>query len=165
MPDLFPLPKKYCNWEVLRAGTAAGRLVGGNLSLVASLCGTPWQIDTTNCILVLEDVGEVPYRIDRMLWQLRNAGLLKKPAAVILGSWKDCGSKQDKGFSLKEIFYEYFGDADYPVVLGFPTGHGRYQATLPLHHWVELDTATMQLCLLAPCVAVETNPAFPACLK
>ena len=131
--------------KVLRSGKASGKLVGGNLALIAALCGTPWQLNTDNKILLLEDVGEENYRIDRMLWQLKAAGLFKNPAAVILASWKDCKTTQTHSLTLDQIFNDYFGKASYPVITNFPSGHDSYQTILPLNGVLELDTSTLQV--------------------
>jgi muramoyltetrapeptide carboxypeptidase len=124
--------------------------------LVASLIGTPWEIDTTNKILILEEVDEEPYRIDRMLRQLKQSGLLARPAGVVLCAWRGCGGKKpDKSFSLEEVFKEYFADAPYPVLWGFPSGHVAEQVTLPLNILAELDTASKTLRLLEDPVEVK----------
>lgn len=137
----------------LRPGRGRGRLTGGNLSLVAALMGTPWEIDTRGRILFLEDVGEAPYRIDRFLCQLKQAGKLNDVAGVILGRWQDCVSdKPDKSLTLEEVFADYFGDAPYPVVMNFPVGHVRDNATLPVGAWAELDADALTLSVLEPVV-------------
>lgn len=135
---------KGANVKVVRSGQASGRLVGGNLTLVAALCGTPWQINTDNKILVLEDIGEEIYRIDRMLWQLKTSGLLDRPSAVILGSWKDCTTTLNNSLTLDEVFMHYFGNANYPVLQNFPTGHDSFQTILPLNGLMTIDTATLR---------------------
>lgn len=126
--------------KIVTPGKATGKVVGGNLSLIASLCGTPWQLNTTGKILLLEDVGEDVYRIDRMLWQLEQAGLLEKPAGVILAHWENCGSKFKYGLTLNEVFSHYFKGASYPVIRGFPSGHYKFQTTVPLNALTEIDT-------------------------
>ncbi len=130
----------------LSPGIAKGRLAGGTLSLVVSLVGTPWQIETEGRILVLEEVDEEPYRIDRMLGQLKLAGLLEKPAGVVLCSWRGCGGKKpEKSLTLDHVFREYFSHAPYPVMVGFPSGHVLEQATLPLNALAELDAGQRTL--------------------
>ena len=96
--------------KTLRPGVAHGRIVGGTLSLIASQMGTSWALETEGKIVVLEDVGEPPYRIDRYLCQLKQGRLLSRPAGVILCSWNECTLKNPKGksLSLEEIFYSYF---------------------------------------------------------
>lgn len=134
----------FSNFEILSPGRAEGKLVGGNLALITALIGTPWQIDTEGKILVLEDVNEPPYRIDRMLCQLKQSRLLEGVAGVILCSWHNCEG-DDPSFPLSEVFERYFSKADYPVVGGFPNGHIPRQVTLPLNAKAELDTVQNRL--------------------
>lgn len=140
----IPIPHD-APFEIMRHGKAQGRLIGGNLMLVTSLCGTQWQLDTEGKILVLEDVSEDVYRIDRMLWQLKECGLLDKPVAVILGSWLDCKPSSSFSLTLDQVLDQYFGKANYPVIKNFPTGHDKYQTTLPLNALVEIDTEAKTL--------------------
>lgn len=132
----------------LTTGKAKGKFVGGTLSIIASLCGTPWQLNTDNKILVLEDVGEETYRIDRMLWQLKNAGLLNRPAAVILGDWKNWKMSAKNNFSLLEVLKSHFSHASYPVMINFPTGHGKFQTFLPLNQMGEVDCDSLTVKIL-----------------
>lgn len=145
-------PKQGVDYQVIKAGKAKGRVVGGNLTLLATLCGTEWQLNTDNKILLLEDVDEEVYRIDRMLCQLKNAGMLDKPAAVILASWDNCKSTFQNGLTLHDVFQEYFEEANYPVIIGFPSGHINNQATVPLNALMEIDTAKKGLKVLEPVV-------------
>jgi len=147
--ELSFLPGGAGGITTLRPGAARGRLTGGNLSIVAALMGTPWEIETEGRILFLEDVGEEPYRIDRMLSQLRNAGKLDSVAGVILGKWTSCAPKdQARSLSLDEIFGDYFGEAPYPVMAYFPAGHVRDNATLPMQVMAEFDSDRKTLQLL-----------------
>lgn len=145
-PILFP--EDFTQKEVMQAGTAQGQLVGGNLTLIASLCGTKWQLETDGKVLFLEDVGEESYHIDRKLLQLKQAGLLERPAAVILGTWEGCTPEELYDLSLREVFDTYFKEANYPVVLGFPSGHSTSQTTLPLNILCKIDTTTYEFNLL-----------------
>lgn len=130
-------------------GTARGPLTGGNLSLVAALMGTPFEIETRGHILFLEDVGEEPYRIDRMLNQLRLAGKLDEVKGVILGRFAKCDpDNPERSFSLHEVFRQYFADRPYPVVMEFPVGHVRENATLPMGIMAELNATEGTLRLL-----------------
>ena len=129
----------------LVGGKARGRLLGGNLSLIAATMGTPYAIEPEGIILFVEDVHEAPYRVDRMLTQLRLAGVLDKVAGVVAGSFTsdDPGDRAD----LDRVVREAFGGMKVPVVLGFPVGHTPLNATLPEGGLVELDgdAATLRL--------------------
>jgi muramoyltetrapeptide carboxypeptidase len=107
-----------------RPGTATGRLVGGNLALLAHAVGTPSDIRTKGKILFLEDVGEYLYNIDRMLHQLRRAGWLDRLAGLIIGGFTDMKDTQRPfGATVEEIIRDVVKDYDYPVCFGFPVGH------------------------------------------
>lgn len=138
MPHI-PLPPGV-KPRMLCPGRTRGRLVGGNLSLIAALLGTEHEIDTRGAILLLEEIGEAPYRVDRMLSSLRLAGKLDGLRGVILGDFTDCapppGGPQ---VYVEEVLQEHFGGLDVPVVMGFPSGHGRVNVPLPLGLEVELD--------------------------
>ena len=134
---------------VINEGVSEGKLVGGNLTLIASQCGSNWQLDTKDKILVIEDVGERPYKVDRNLWQLKEAGLLDNLAGVVIGEFVSC--KQREGSNdrtLLEVFEEYFSNASYPVIYGLATGHGDYQTTLPLNTHVRIDTYNQLLSII-----------------
>lgn len=142
-PDVLDPP------ATLVPGVARGRLVGGNLSLLAALTGTPWELQTAGRILVIEDVGEEPYRLDRMLCQLRLAGLLDHLAGAILGTWRKCAPENpEHSFTVRQVLEHYFGQAPYPVLLNFPTGHVPEQATLPLNGLAELDATNCTVRIL-----------------
>jgi muramoyltetrapeptide carboxypeptidase len=107
--------------DVLVPGVATGRLVGGCLSSLVALLGTPYAVETRGAVLFLEDVAERPYRVDRMLTHLRLAGKLESVAGVVLGSFAECDGTPDD--VVRDVFCEFFADAPYPVVAGFPAGH------------------------------------------
>jgi muramoyltetrapeptide carboxypeptidase len=118
--------------QVIRPGTAEGILVGGCLSIVVSMLGTPHAIETRGRLLFLEDVNEKPFRIDRMLTQLRQAGALDAVAGVIFGEMDGCTAPGSPPVSVCEVIAEAFRAAPYPVVAGVPSGHGAGTLTLPL---------------------------------
>ncbi|WP_197526568.1 S66 peptidase family protein [Botrimarina colliarenosi] len=131
------------------SGVAEGPLCGGNLSLIASLTGSQYQIDTDGRVLFLEDVNEAPYRIDRMLRQLQLSGQLDKPAAVVLGQFSKCDHDGDgSSLSLVEVFLDYFEKTPYPVVCNFPAGHVTYNATLPMGVPVRIDADKREVTVL-----------------
>ena len=136
---------------VFKPGRATGRLLGGCLALVTTLLGTPYSPDYHGAILFLEDTGEKPYRIDRYLAQLQQAGVFGQINGLILGEFLDCKPDQDEvSFSLLEIFEHYFAKAGFPVLLDFPYGHGDDIFTMPLGVAAELDTSATKLSLANP---------------
>jgi muramoyltetrapeptide carboxypeptidase len=143
---LLPTPSKKPNELVDRTnrilkitkGTATGPLIGGNLTMIATLMGTPWQPDTTGAIIFLEDVHEEPYRIDRMLTTLALAGMFDKPAAIIFGRCSDCSVK-GPSFSLEEILRDRFGALTVPVISGLSFGHIEQKLVLPIGASASLD--------------------------
>jgi muramoyltetrapeptide carboxypeptidase len=130
--------------ETLVAGKATGVLAGGNLALLASLAGTPYFPDLDGAILVLEDVNEPVYRIDRMLLQLRLSGLLKGVAGLIFGSFTDRGS-EEKSLPLETVIAETAASLGVPSMCGAPIGHIADQWTLPLGARAELDSGARRL--------------------
>ena len=133
---------------LLRPGKAQGRLIGGNMSLVAATMGTPYEIETKGTILFLEETNEEPYRVDRFLSQLRLAGKLDKVSGVVLGQFNKCVSETGEGFTIEQLFDQYFGDKPYPVIRNFPVGHVIDNATLPEGAMAELDAAAGTIRLL-----------------
>ncbi len=124
----------------IAGGRARGRLAGGCLSLVASLIGTPWAWDFRGAIVVLEDLNEAPYRLDRLLVQLRLSGALDGCAGILVGEHVGCDPPADRpSLTLPEVFAELLGPLGVPVLYGLPVGHGRHLATLPLGAMAELD--------------------------
>lgn len=126
--------------QAWRSGVAVGPLVVSNLTVATSLIGTPWFPRLSGCVLVLEDVGEEPYRVDRMLTQWRTSGVLQGIAAVGLGRFR---WKQDDilpgDLSMEEVLRDRFGDLGVPVVGELPVGHGRPNLALPLGRLARLD--------------------------
>ena len=120
--------------KILKAGTAKGPLLGGNLSVLCSLLGTPYQPNFKNAILFLEDIGEETSHIDRYFWQLRNTGILSQIKGLILGNFselKDTGRTR-YGFTLKTCLDDVTADLDIPVLMNAPFGHGKDLYTFPV---------------------------------
>ena len=117
--------------EALRRGTARGMLLGGTLTLLAASLGTPFAFTPPEgYVLFLDDVGERPYRIDRMLTQLWQAGLLRAASAVVLAEFPDCGDAA--GRDARSVCGDLLADFQGPVLFGFPSGHTSGPAlTLP----------------------------------
>jgi muramoyltetrapeptide carboxypeptidase len=125
--------------DVVVAGSATGRLVGGCLSSLVALLGTSYAIQTEGAVLFLEDVAEPPYRIDRMLTHLRLAGKLDRIAGLVLGSFADCDGS-DAGDGAAAVFRDFFADATFPVIAGFPAGHRSENLPLALGMPLRIDT-------------------------
>ena len=147
LPDDQPAPVK------LARGKARGRLVGGNLSLICATLGTPYAVEAKGNLLFLEDVHEAPYRIDRMLSQLRLAGILDSVNGVILGGFTTKSAKDAK--AIEGVLREYFGKSKAPVLMNFPVGHQAHNATLPHGAAAELDADKGALRLLENPVRLE----------
>lgn len=151
----YELPAEATPIEVLSPGVARGRLIGGNLSLISPLIGTEYEIETDGRILFIEDVREEPYRIDRYLSHLRLAGKLDRLAGVIVGVFSHCEPADPaRSLSLEEVFQDYFADLGVPVIMNYPVGHIRNNATLPIGVLAELDANRKQVRLLENPVAL-----------
>lgn len=132
--------------EVWYGGKVSGKLIGGNLCLLAALAGTPYDVDYKNKIVFIEDIGEKPRKIDRMLTQLRQSNNLGKAAAIVLGQFRNCEAKEgDDSLTLLEVLKDRVMDFNVPVVYNFPFGHGKDLATFPVGLDVELDTNKMSI--------------------
>lgn len=146
--------------RTIRPGVARGPLLGGNLSLVAATMGTPFEIDTSGKILFLEDVGEQPYSIDRMLTQLRLAGKLDAAAGIVFGECAECEPRKfepsfESTFSLGEVLDDILGGLKIPVLTGLTIGHTADQLTLPLGVMAALDATKGEL-------TIEESGVVPA---
>jgi len=139
--------------ETLSPGKAYGELMGGNLTVVVSLIGTPYEPDWNQKILFLEDTDEEPYRIDRMLWQLKLAGVFKKVNGIVLGGFTKCEPEEpEKSFSLNEVFEQHFKDISIPVYKGAAFGHILPKFNLPIGVLAEINADNKTIALLESCV-------------
>jgi muramoyltetrapeptide carboxypeptidase len=142
--------------QPLRPGCAVGPLIGGNLEVFTRLLGTPYLPDLNNAILFFEDVGERPYRIDRLLTHLELAGIFHQVAGVIAGDFVSCDEPPTSKVaspSAFEVVAERLGRLQMPVVLGAPIGHGARNQAVPYGTRVELDAATGTLTALEGAVS------------
>jgi muramoyltetrapeptide carboxypeptidase len=156
-PDSDPLRPAH-TLRTVRPGQARGRLTGGNLTLISAAMGTPFEIETRDRILFLEDVGEEPYRIDEMLTQLRLAGKLDQAAGIIFGECHDCAPREFKPayestFSLGEVLDRILGSLRVPVLSGLTLGHTDDQVTLPIGVMASLDAGKQELVIEESAVA------------
>ena len=129
---------------VLQPGEATGRIVGGNLTLLCHLVGTPYQVPFAGGLLFIEDITEAPCRIDRMLVQMSLAGCFEDVAGLVLGQFTECGEQEE----IHDVFMRIFGPLGIPVVAGFPFGHGQQNVTLPIGLEARLTTRPPRLAYL-----------------
>ena len=121
-------------------GHAEGILIGGNLSLLSAMAGTDFALDGRGALLLIEEVGEPTYRVDRMLQQLWQSGLLQQVNGIVYGEFYGCGQDADPGdFTLDEVLAYYGRLAGVPVIKGLPAGHGPDNMFLPLGVHAVLD--------------------------
>ncbi len=135
----------------LRQGTAEGTLLGGNLAVLCSLIGTPWMPDMRGAVLFIEEIGEAVYRIDRMLLQLRQSGILGAIAGVMLGSVTAITEVRQQR-ELDDVLKEYFLPLGIPVLAHVPFGHIADKITLPIGSRIRLDTSRRQATILHPVI-------------
>ena len=143
--------------RVVRGGVACGRLLGGNLSILCTTLGTPYQPSFRNKILFLEELGEAPYRVDRMLTHLLNAGVLQQVSGVAVGTNSNCTdpkAKTSKEYrqTLEDVLQERLRPLKVPVLVGLPFGHIPINATLPVGIQARLDADKGDLVILESAV-------------
>jgi muramoyltetrapeptide carboxypeptidase len=148
IPEIFPI----------RHGKAEGELIGGNLSLLMTHLGTEFDFNLKDKILFLEEVGEEPYRIDRMFTQLINSGRLKECAGIALGIFSNCEQKKvnpsfTDSFNLREVLIDRLSYLDIPVIYGLSFGHIKDKFTLPIGIRAMLNTDTAKLVILESAVS------------
>ncbi len=123
------------NVKALISGKCTGIFKGGNISTISHLLGTKFQPDFKNCILFLEDIGEPAYKIDRMLSQMKMAGMFKQLSGVVTGSFEKC----DNDEYIHEILFEIFKEYNIPVITGMDAGHGKINLSLPMGRNAEIN--------------------------
>ncbi|WP_045515620.1 S66 peptidase family protein [Neobacillus niacini] len=137
--------KLFSSLETLVEGVASGELIGGNLSLLVSTLGTPYEIDTKEKLLFIEDVNEEPRSVDRMLNQLKMAGKLDDVNGIVIGDFCDCTSKRDPSLTLEEVINHYVLSANKPALKGFLMGHCNPHVSIPLGVQATLNTNEKRL--------------------
>jgi len=126
--------------KTLTSGKAEGELIGGNMTVIVSMIGTAYEPDWENKILFLEETNEEPYRIDRMLWQMKQAGVFEKINGLVFGSFNKCEPEEpEKSFTLQEVLDQHFLGQKFPVYQGATFGHMSPKFTLPIGVLAELD--------------------------
>lgn len=136
-------------FNVLQRGEGSGELIGGNLTVLLSTLGTKNEIDTAGKILFLEDIDEAPYRIDRMLVQLKQAGKLEVATGIILGGFTNCDAENiEKSLTLQQVFDEIFSTLSVPVITNVACGHVLPTMTLPLGARIRINTSEQEIVIL-----------------
>lgn len=140
------------NVITLAGGKATGRLIGGNLSILATTLGTPYQADFENSLLFIEDIGEDTYKVDRMLSHLEQAGVLSEIAGFIFGKCTDCSAGTQPTFALMEVLDHYLTRYSIPAVYNLDFGHEPDNFTIPVGAMAELNADTGLITLAQPAV-------------
>lgn len=139
-----PIPATAAKGQTLNPGQATGVVVGGCLILICDLIGTPEQIDMTDKIVLLEDVDEMPHRVDAMLTQLLNSGSIQKAAGIVMGEMTRTDEKADKAIGAvpwREIVRDRLSGLDMPIIIDFPCGHAPQMLSLPLGIRASMDAS------------------------
>lgn len=156
-PALAADPLTLGRWQTtaLRPGRAKGRLIGGNLSVLAALTGTPWLPSFRGAILFLEDTGEAEYRIDRMLTQLALSGILGQAAGVVFGQCTRCttGIAGYSGFTIPQLLHHHLAPLGVPAFYGANIGHIANQLSIPVGVQAEIDASAGTIRILEPATA------------
>ena len=135
--------------QIMRPGITEGRVLGGNLSCLAHLIGTPYMPDMTGALLLIEDCGEALYRLDRMINHLKLAGMLSLLGAILLGEFAQCAENSD----ICSMVMDHVQDYDFPVVHSLPFGHGERNEVIPFGAPFVLDTDERVLKILEAPIA------------
>jgi muramoyltetrapeptide carboxypeptidase len=164
LPQVFPATTGKSRFEPLVfadhaspmtsyvGGKARGRVVGGNLTMITALMGTPYDVETDGAVLFLEDVGEKPYKVDRMLTQMWLAGKLQKCAAIVIGQFTDGEDTFYPTVTMEEVFRSRLAPLKIPVLANFPLGHVKEKFTMPIGALAEVDADAKSFTLLEPSV-------------
>ncbi len=151
-PEDDPLSPQF-PVHTVTSGKARGTIAGGNLTLISTTMGTPYEIETKGKLLFLEDTGEAPYRIDRMLTQLKLAGKLQEAAGIVWGTCTECTpakSSFEVNLSISDLVEEILGPLGKPVLAGLVFGHSKEKVTLPIGVEAELDSGAQKVKIVEP---------------
>lgn len=134
--------------KTINGGIAVGQIIGGNLSLLTSTLGTPYEIDTKGKILFIEEIGEDTYKIDRMLTQLRLAKKLEEAKGIILGNFNNCLPSDQGDFRLEEVFEQIIKPLNKPTIYNLQAGHCDPAITIPFGVKARLDATKQEITIL-----------------
>lgn len=146
-PTKLTYSESVSSLTIYAEGKASGEIVGGNLSLLVQTLGTPYEIDTKDKLLFIEDVGEEPYRVDGMLNQLRLAKKIQQAAGIIIGDFSRAEPAVHPTFTLEEVWKDYFRRYKKPIVAGFRIGHCFPHFSIPLGVKATLSTESKTLAI------------------
>jgi len=132
--------------DVIKEGVATGRLIGGNLSLLASMVGTKYECETAGKIVFIEEIEEKPYRVDRMLTQLLQNGFFDRVNGVAFGIFEKCSAEDS--LTVNQVIREILNEVQTPIIYGLSFGHISNQCTLPVGIMAKLDTTAKTIQLL-----------------
>lgn len=144
--------KSRCDVDIIQGGKAQGTLIGGNLSILATSLGTPYQPDTRGGILFLEDIGEHSYKVDRMLTHLREAGMMNELAGFVFGKCTNCSDGTQPTFSLEQVLKHHIEPLGIPAIYGADISHEDDNFTLPIGLQAELNADVGTITLLEEAV-------------
>ena len=141
IPDDISLSKLLTQARILKSGKAQGNLVGGTLTILMNTLGTPFEINTTNKILFIEDKREYAFKVERMLYHLKHCGKFDKIKGLIVGKFFETPEYHIPfGKNMEEMFSDFFKDYDIPILYNFPLGHDTNKIPLPLNREILIDT-------------------------
>lgn len=130
------------DFKTMVEGSSKGIIVGGNLALLTSMIGTPYEVDTKGKILFIEDVNESVERLDRMMYQLKYSGKLEDAKGIIFGEFTNCTNKSDENYTTEEMLKDVLRGYKKPVMYNIKSGHCHPMATIPLGTMCTMDTKT-----------------------
>lgn len=152
-PSVFRYTEEISPLQTLVEGEAFGPLAGGNISLIVSTLGTPYELDTRGKLLFIEDIDEEPYRLDRMLNQLKLAGKFVGAAGILIGDFNNCvPNKRKKSLTIEQIINDHIVSAGKPTLAGFKIGHCSPNITVPMGIGARMSTFEKLLACTEPSV-------------
>jgi muramoyltetrapeptide carboxypeptidase len=152
---------KFAKKNIISNGNVKGRITGGNLSMITSTIGTPYEIDTKNSILFIEETSEEPYKIDKMLTHLQLSGKLDDAIGYIFGYFKNMDARKNffpgMSFTVRQILEQRFSKSSKPCLIEMPIGHTKNNMTIPLGSMAEINTGKLYFDIVGDFIKKEIN--------